>query len=252
MHDYIQSPGHNDQFRVRGSMLGYCEAENMDPFHDIYHTVPVRGNNESCIYSGLRLVRHVNYYIIRYYLTSFLLVIMMFVEFYYPTNAWPARIILTCVVEINVIGISRQVYSEVPSKDVTSLFWWLWWCQFMVYMGLIEFALALAWVQFVFDKKIAHAKDVVRIGFQALLDIYFFCSQESPDGHYFGKKGWYFRAGLLVERWLHALVGPIPFFANPEGRNKVDYVSRFVFPFVYLFGMLVYIVATIPAWATKY
>lgn len=161
---HIQSPGHNDQFVVRESLLGYCLPGNnaLNPFHNVYHTVEVRGNNQSCLYTGLRIVRHVNYYIIRYYLTTFLLVMMMFVEFYYPTNAWPARIILTCVVLINIMGISRQGYSHVPSKDVTSLFWWFWWCQFTVYMGLIEFAVALAWVQFVLDKKIAHEKNVVR------------------------------------------------------------------------------------------
>lgn len=55
-----------------------------------------------------------------------------------------------------------------------------------------------------------------------------------------------------MDRCLHKLVGPIPFFDSPEGRNKVDYVSRFLFPGVFLFGVLIYIVATIPAWAAKY
>lgn len=171
MEDYIESPTHNTQFRVRESLRGTCEWEApiLDRFQNVLHSIKPEvefvnnRNRQSCAYAGLRIVRHVNYYVIRYYLTTFLMVVMCFAEFYFPTNGWPARIILTAVILVTLLGVSREGYDEVPSKDVTSLYWWLWGCQFFIYMSLVEFAAAQAWVQFVGDKKIAHAKSIVSV-----------------------------------------------------------------------------------------
>ena len=83
---------------------------------------------------------------------------------------------LTATVLLTVITSSQGAYNEVPSNDVVNfccyilikmivtnyiliikvpLYWYLWGIQFFVYMTLIEFACALAWVQFVNDKKLS-------------------------------------------------------------------------------------------------
>ena len=71
-------------------------------------------------------------------------------------------------------------------------------------MALVEFAVALAWVQFAQDKQRARASNT-----------------ESPDGYYFGKKKWYGSCGRGITALLHKLVGPIDFISDEHGRNKV-------------------------------
>ena len=56
-----------------------------------------------------------------------------------------------------------------------------------------------------------------------------------------------------MSNWLLRFVfGPIDHYRDPQGRNKVDYVSRILFPFVLLVFVFVYIVATVPDWANKW
>lgn len=107
---------------------------------------------ESCAFAGIRLVRHLNYFIIRYYCPTFLCLCGSFCGFWVATNGWPGRIICTCVVYLTIKSISETAYEEVPSNDVVSLFWWLWVIQAFIYMNLVEYAWALAWVQFAEDK----------------------------------------------------------------------------------------------------
>lgn len=74
-----------------------------------------------------------------------------------------AGVILTLVVYLTVKAISQTAYDEVPVPDVCPLFWWLWVIQFFNYMNLVEYATALAWVQFAEEKKRAHAANRVSI-----------------------------------------------------------------------------------------
>ena len=46
----------------------------------------------SCITGTLKLVRRLSYYIIRYYLTTFLTVCISYVHLWVPINAWTARV----------------------------------------------------------------------------------------------------------------------------------------------------------------
>lgn len=68
---------------------------------------------------------------------------------------------LLCTVLIHTVTLSKDGYNEVPSNDMVSFYWWFWGCQFLIFIGLIEYALALAWVQFVIDKKIANQNQKV-------------------------------------------------------------------------------------------
>lgn len=82
-------------------------------------------------------------------------------SFWLPTNAWPARIILSATILLTITTTSLQVYNEIPSNDIASLYWWLWVCQFITYMTLIEYVFALAWYSFINDKKNIKDKKVV-------------------------------------------------------------------------------------------
>lgn len=53
-------------------------------------------------------------------------------------------------------------------------------------MALVEFATALAWVQFAQDKQRARLANTVSIRFAFYVFKCFLFLQESPDGYYFG------------------------------------------------------------------
>ena len=153
--------GGNYQFRLHHSWNGSCLPQTLDPFSD--HRIHRLVNVDGCAFGAVRLVRHLGYYVIRYYATTFLCVVTSYCSFWVATNGWPARVIFTCVVYVTVKGISETAYDEVPTNDVVSLFWWLWFMQCFVYMNLVEYATALAWVQFAEDKNRAHAAGVVSV-----------------------------------------------------------------------------------------
>ena len=71
------------------------------------------------------------------------------------------RIILTASVLLTLITTSLQGYNEVPSNDVSSMYWWLWGCQFFMYMSMIEYVFALSYVNMITDKKVAKAASKV-------------------------------------------------------------------------------------------
>lgn len=161
----IHSPDGNSQVRVMHRFVGVCEPIGLNSFVSSTYVAThqsATGFNQSCAYAALRFVRHVNYYVIRYYAPTFLCMCISCLNPWLPTNAWPARTILTATVLLTIIRVSITGYNEVPARDVVSLYWWFWGCQFFVYMGLVEYSLALLWVQFVFEKKKAHANQTVR------------------------------------------------------------------------------------------
>ncbi len=61
------------------------------------------------------------------------------------------------------MAVSHTAYDEVPAHDVVSLTWWLWFIQCFVYLALVEFATALAWVQFAQDKQRARLHNTVSL-----------------------------------------------------------------------------------------
>lgn len=152
----------NAKFRVRNTFTGACESMSYYPYEDRgLKSLNTTRYKQNCAYGGVQLVRSINYYVIRYYCPTFLMVVMGYVSFWLPTNAWPARIILTASVLLTLITTSLQGYNEVPANDVVSLYWWLWGCQFLMYMSMLEYVLALSWVNLITDKKVAKAANKV-------------------------------------------------------------------------------------------
>lgn len=171
----IEAPSGNDKLRITHTLTGICE-ENVDMENLKWFLQSESSLKPGCAYGGIRMVRRVNYYVIRYYLPTFLIVILSYTCFWMPTNAWPARATLGVSSIINVNTLSKSGYNTVPANDVVSLYWWFWGCQFLIYMTMIEFAFALAWVQFVNEKKLAHKENRVSFTFFKLGNSTKFCA----------------------------------------------------------------------------
>jgi len=90
-------PGDYPIFKIRHWYTALCEKEEN----------PILEN--SCLSGTLKLVRRLSYYIIRYYLLTFLTVAISFVGFWVPINAWPAR-------------VSADVQIELKSKIILGYF----------------------------------------------------------------------------------------------------------------------------------
>ena len=224
----------NNKFRLRNLYTGNCDPIPSDTVRQL-GTWSVQLGTENCAFLTLRLVRSINYYIIRYYAPTFFMTMISFTQFWMPTNAWPARIILTATVMITLLTVSLNGYNEVPSNDVTALAWWFWICQLFIYIGIVCHALSMAWTYFIADKKTAKA-----------------ANKPSPDGRYFGKKGWYAAVGPSIGNFIRFFFGPIDHYRDPIHRSKVDYFCRIVFPVTFIFYVLLYIVSTIPVWTPKF
>ncbi|KAH9408573.1 hypothetical protein TYRP_010838 [Tyrophagus putrescentiae] len=154
MSSVIAKTGGNNQLRLHHTWNGSCTHPNPD-----HLTAIPTAQYDSCAFAGIRFVRHLSYYIIRYYTSTFLCICTSFASFWVATCGWPARVILTLVVYLTVKAISQTAYDEVPVPDVCPLFWWLWVIQFLNYMNLVEYATALAWVQFADEKNRARAQN---------------------------------------------------------------------------------------------
>ena len=67
-------------FKIAYWYTAKCEAwENPSP-------------QNSCLRGTLKLVRRLSYYVIRYYLLTFLTAAISMVCFWVPINAWPAKV----------------------------------------------------------------------------------------------------------------------------------------------------------------
>lgn len=225
----------NTKFRIRNTYTG----RSCDPLP--YHPYEMRKFDNDTKYKGncalatVRLVRSCNYYIMRYYCPTFLMVVMGMASFWMPTNAWPARIILTASVLLTLITTSLQGYNESPSNDVTSMVWWLWVCQFFIYMSMVEYAFALSWQYQMQEKKLALA-----------------AKKEPPKGHFFGNNGCYKAIGVKMRKFIGFFFGPIDHHRDPINRNLVDYFARLFYPFMLFVFVIVYIIATLIVWSYKW
>lgn len=153
----------NAKFRMRNSYTGTCNQISYYPNSarklTNQNTTAIRKDN--CAYGEVHLVRNLNYYVIRYYCPSFLMVVVGYLSFWIPSNAWPARIILTVSVMMTLVTVSQQGYNEVPCNDVASLYWWLWGCQFLLYMCIFEYVIALSWFNMINEKNLTKIEGLV-------------------------------------------------------------------------------------------
>lgn len=54
---------------------------------------------------------------------------------------------------LNLITQDISINNDIGVYYVTSIHWWLMWLQGIVYLGIVEYAVAIAWAHFIADKK---------------------------------------------------------------------------------------------------
>lgn len=221
----------NQRFRVRRAYIERCGYSEIDIFQ-VSQDMNVR---RGCAIAGVYLIRRVDYYIIRYYCPTFLLMAICVLTIWLPVNAYPSRVILVTGCTLTMINISISGYNEVPAEYMTSLYWWLWGMQMFMYYSIVDLGVACAWMYFILDKKAAKKAGVPSI-----------------DGYYFGKNGWYRKGGKIIQRLLHFVYGPLDFYDDPFGRNKWDYFSRLLVLTMLFIFLVSYILATLPFWSERF
>lgn len=90
------------------------------------------------------------HFVVKKYIPSFLIVVMSFVGFWIPTNAYPARVALVITSLLALITQQLQSSAEISASYVVALNLWMIICITFVFLALIEFAFAIAWAD---DKK---------------------------------------------------------------------------------------------------
>ncbi|XP_054166062.1 glycine receptor subunit alpha-2-like [Oppia nitens] len=215
----------NPKFRLRETNIGQCEWSN--------HL-----GHFGCLTVKMKLVRRVSYYMIRIYGPTFLTTISSFVGFWIPVMAWPARVALLVTPLLTLVTQNVNVNSEINVSYVVALHWWMTVCIFFVFMSLIEFAVAISWVWMINDKKAQRTTQ----GFT-----------EVPKTNTYSKdKRLLYHCRRFVSNILYYAFGNIDYMKDPLSRNKVDYVSRLLFPFAFILFVIIYILSTVCPWAVAY
>nr|XP_027203398.1 glutamate-gated chloride channel-like [Dermatophagoides pteronyssinus] len=216
------------------------------------YNYPIQEN--PCIVGTIKFVRHLSYYVIRYYLLDFLAVWVSFLSFWIPVNMWPARIALTVVPLLNLITQDISVNNEIQCNYVTSFHWWMMWIQGIVWADIAEYATAMAWSHFIADKKNHHKKWKEQQDQIAAGNIATITNPLKPyvDGYYFGNDGWYKKCGEFFDKMLFYFYGEVDYQRDPYVRNKIDYLARIFFPFLFTMFCMIYSLATAAPWAGNY
>lgn len=231
--DSVETPSQNSKIRIRDHFIDRCVPLANDVLDDMTNVTQYRSN--SCVLVRIKIMRHMGYWVIRYFGPTLLMVCMSMVGLWLPVNAWPARVILTSTIMMTLITTSQNGYNEAPAYYMTAFYYWFWGMQFFIYMCVFEFAVALAWSHFTGDKLASKAARV-----------------PSPDGHYFGHNNWFGWFGKLIQACTQGIFGPVRHYEDHFNRNKVDYFARILIPSLLLIFVFAYLVSTVPAWSERY
>ncbi len=76
-----------------------------------------------------------------------------YVQFWICHEEWPDRVMFNVDLMLVLLDVSDDSFEDVNAPYVVSLFVWLGFMQFFVYMALLEFILSQVWVRHQIDKK---------------------------------------------------------------------------------------------------
>lgn len=107
----------------------------------------------SCLSGTIKIVRRLSYYLIRYYFLTFLTVAITWIAFWIPLNAWPARANLTVSPLLAIITQDVSINNEIGVSYTVSIHIWMMFLQGFIYLGIVEYAVAIAWAHLAIDKK---------------------------------------------------------------------------------------------------
>ena len=96
----------------------------------------------ACLKGRFKLVRNIGNYIISKYVPSFLIVMISFLSFWIPTNAYPARVGLVIGALLSLI--TQQYSSSLPVSYVYALSVWYMICITFVFMTLLQYSIAIS------------------------------------------------------------------------------------------------------------
>lgn len=205
-------------------------ARDFQNFYLIRHPnatscIPLRGPSFSCVRARLTFFRNVSYYLIRHYGPSLLLVITAFVGFWIPPAGYPARVAIIVTPLLSLVTKQTQISHEINVSYVVALHIWMIFNIFFVFMCLIEYALAIVHCHIVSDKAV--------LG-----------NTRSPSI-------FKTRVSHCISAALIRIYGHVDYEQNPLDRNKVDYIARLLFPFIYLLFLLVFFFIFLVPWLTS-
>lgn len=150
--------GTNMLFRVRNTYITKC-------FKGVLNVIQMQlggpTNDLSCARAGFQIVRRVDYYIMRYYCPTFLMVAIAYMSLFFPINSFPARIVCTTFTLVTSSSLSINAYNESPAGYMTDLTWWFFTVELLIWMYMFEYTVAMAWYYYMIDKKIARDAGVV-------------------------------------------------------------------------------------------
>ena len=156
-----------------------------------------------------------------------------------------------------------QVNSDIVVSYIVAMHLWFVVCIFFIFMALIELAIALIYVQKVADWKDREARDhlpaeILKAESPAEPSE---CDTEQGErilsqtasklSYGYAKRASIFTLGSdkenankstahLIKNLLNHVYGPVDWRKSPQDRNKVDYVSRILFPSAFLIFVIFY------------
>ncbi|XP_054154565.1 glycine receptor subunit alpha-4-like [Oppia nitens] len=155
----------------------------------------------SCLKVIVYIERNIGKYLVKRYIPSTLIVIMTFIGFWLPQSAVPGRVALSITGLLALVA--QQIQGEINISYIYALEVWTIICIVFVFLTLIEFALAVGWPQ-----------------------------QYSEEQHH-QQNNLVFGNNRLTKRLAN--------FVAPDLRNnRVDKVSRFLFPIAFGLTIIVY------------
>ena len=224
-----------------------------------------RTEGHFCVRASIHLKRRWDYYFIRIYGPSFLLVVTTFIGFWLPVFAYPARVAIIVTPLLSLITQQTQINAEINVNYVVSLHVWMMSCTFFVFMALIELGFAVVYIHRVEERKSSlesgesascpSSSRNINARVQSQLNTSNSTASFKSSSNSINNLGVYDNRrrrvsydfivrpeiGHWLKNFLDSVYGQIDWYKAPSDRNKVDYVSRLLFPLSFMFFTAVYI-----------
>ncbi|RWS05847.1 Glycine receptor subunit alphaZ1-like protein, partial [Dinothrombium tinctorium] len=136
------------QMSSRVSVVLVCEMDFSKYPHD-YHfcNISLMNRSFSCISSTMILKRNMGNTVPLKYIPSLTIVVAAFVNFWVPINTIPARISLVVTSLLALITQQLQITSGLRTSYTVAINIWMNLCTTLVFLCLIETAIAIIWEQ---------------------------------------------------------------------------------------------------------
>lgn len=204
-----------------------------------------------CAKASIFLRRRWEYYTIRIYGPSLLLVVTSFIGFFIPLMGYPARVAIVVTPLLSLITQQTQINAEINVNYVVSLHVWMMTCTFFVFICLLELGFAVIYKHRVEERISAEDTEKSLAAVEEKKKCENKLQLPTSDRPVFREKR-RLSADILkpeVNKWVKNLLlsiyGHIDWYKAPTDRNKVDYVARVLFPtsfcmFVFIYTLVIY------------